>query len=100
MCTPMTTKSKLTKDDKSSKENASQYRSMIGGLLYLTATKSNIMYVVCLASRFQQEPKEPHVVVVKKIQISKRNRIVWFVESQKFRFHSDNLYRCRLGWKC
>jgi hypothetical protein len=43
------------------------YRSMIGGLLYLTATRPGIMHVVCLVARFQEEPKKEHVTVVKRI---------------------------------
>lgn len=38
---------------------------MIGGLLYLTTTKSDIMYVVCLVAKFQQDPRESHVAVKK-----------------------------------
>lgn len=40
---------------------------MIGGLLYLTNTKLDIMYAVCLAAKFQQEPKQSHVVTIKRI---------------------------------
>lgn len=63
----MTTRCKLTKDDKSTKANANWYKSMIGGLLYLTATRLDIMYIVCLVARFQQELKESHVVAMKMI---------------------------------
>lgn len=41
--------------------------SMIEGMLYLTDTRHDIMYAVCFATRFQQEPKESHVVAVKGI---------------------------------
>lgn len=58
-CTPMTTRFNLIKEDKSPKIDASQYRSIIRGLLYLTTTRSNIMYAVCLVAK--QEPKESHV---------------------------------------
>lgn len=67
VCTPMTTRCKLTKEDKSPKVDASQYRSTIGGLSYLIATRPDIIYVVCLATKFQQELRESHVVVVKRI---------------------------------
>lgn len=67
MCTPMTTGCKLKKDDKSSKEDESQYKSIFRGLLYLIGTRPNIMYAVYLADRFQQESKESHIVAVKRI---------------------------------
>lgn len=40
------------KDVESPKIDESKYRSMIGRLLYLTATRPNIMHVVCLVDRF------------------------------------------------
>jgi hypothetical protein len=38
---------------------------MIGGFLYLTQTKPNIMNVVCIVGIFQVNPKESHVVAMK-----------------------------------
>jgi hypothetical protein len=39
------------------------YRSMIGGLLYLTATRPDIMHDAFLVAIFQEDPKETHVVL-------------------------------------
>jgi hypothetical protein len=43
------------------------YQSMIGSLLYLCASRPNIMLSVCMCARFQSDPKECHLVVVKRI---------------------------------
>ncbi|KAG9447535.1 hypothetical protein H6P81_013663 [Aristolochia fimbriata] len=43
------------------------YRSMIGSLLYLTASRPDICYSVGLCARFQACPKESHVKSVKRI---------------------------------
>ena len=43
------------------------YRSMIGSLLYLCASRSDIMLSVCMCARFQANPKECHLVAVKRI---------------------------------
>jgi hypothetical protein len=43
------------------------YRSMIGSLLYLCASRPDIMLSVCMCARFQSNPKECHLVVVKRI---------------------------------
>lgn len=40
---------------------------MIGSLLYLTASRPDIMFSVCLCARFQSCPKESHLVAVKRI---------------------------------
>lgn len=65
--TPMVTRCKLSKDDESAKTDRSKYKYTIGGLLYLTTTRLNSMHVVCLVARFQADPKEAHVIVVKRI---------------------------------
>ena len=46
---------------------SSSYQGMIGSLLYLTASRPNIMFSTCLCARFQADPKESHLIVVKRI---------------------------------
>lgn len=67
MSTPMTTNCKLSKDDDSPLVDATHYRSMIGALLYLTATRPDIMQAVGMVGRFQSAPKQSHLLVVKGI---------------------------------
>jgi hypothetical protein len=55
----------LNKGGKSVDQNA--YRSMIGSLLYLCASRLDIMLSVCMCARFQSHPKECHLVPVKRI---------------------------------
>nr|GEW75592.1 integrase, catalytic region, zinc finger, CCHC-type, peptidase aspartic, catalytic [Tanacetum cinerariifolium] len=43
------------------------YRSMIGSLMYLTASRPDIMFVVCAYARHQVIPKECHLHAVKRI---------------------------------
>jgi hypothetical protein len=70
-CTPINTLMvrgcKLRKMDESSKENQTLYRSMIGSLLYVTASRLDIMQEVGSVARFQSTPKETHVQAVKRI---------------------------------
>ncbi|GJW69644.1 hypothetical protein Tco_0126561 [Tanacetum coccineum] len=44
-----------------------KYRGMIGSLLYLTASRPDIMFSVCLCARFQEDPKTSHLEAVKHI---------------------------------
>ncbi|KAL6328680.1 hypothetical protein AAG906_003365 [Vitis piasezkii] len=67
MKTPMSSSIKLEKDEKGKSINSTMYRGMIGSLLYLTASRLDIMYSVCLCARFQSCPKESHLSVVKRI---------------------------------
>jgi hypothetical protein len=43
------------------------YRPMIGSLLYLCASRPDIMLLVCMCARFQTNPKEVHLRTVKRI---------------------------------
>ncbi|GJZ25113.1 hypothetical protein Tco_0562572 [Tanacetum coccineum] len=45
----------------------SSLRSMIGSLMYVTASRSDIMFAVCACSRFQVTPKTSHLSAVKRI---------------------------------
>jgi hypothetical protein len=46
------------------------YRSMIGSLLYLTASRPDIMFSVRMCARFQANPKESHLSALKRILMS------------------------------
>ena len=44
-----------------------KYRGIIGSLLYLTASKPNIMHSVCMCAHYQSCPKESHFSAVKRV---------------------------------
>jgi len=65
--TPMVTTTKLDKDEQGKNVDIKLYRSMIGSLFYLTTSRLDIMFSVCLCARFQSCPKKSHLIVVKRI---------------------------------
>ncbi|KAJ9542728.1 hypothetical protein OSB04_029234 [Centaurea solstitialis] len=67
MKTPMAPPLTLDKDSKGKPVDVTLYRVMIGSLLYLTASRPDIMYSTCLCARYQAEPKESHLTAVKRI---------------------------------
>ncbi|KAJ9538735.1 hypothetical protein OSB04_031468 [Centaurea solstitialis] len=67
MKTPMAPPLTLDKDSKGKSVDVTLYRGMIGSLLYLTASRPDIMYSTCLCARYQAEPKESHLTAVKRI---------------------------------
>ncbi|RDY13689.1 hypothetical protein CR513_01353, partial [Mucuna pruriens] len=67
VATPLMTNEKPRKDDEASKVDASQYRSLIGSLLHLTAIRSDIIYASSLLSKFMQWPSQIHYGVAKRI---------------------------------
>ncbi|XP_059075017.1 uncharacterized mitochondrial protein AtMg00810-like [Cryptomeria japonica] len=65
--TPMETGCKLVKVDDSPLVDQSKYRSMVGSLLYLTASRLDLMQAVCLVSHYQSAPRQSHLNVVTRI---------------------------------
>ncbi|CAM8904112.1 unnamed protein product [Rhodiola kirilowii] len=65
MRTPAATHVKITKDDAGASVDQTLYRSMIGGLLCLTASRPDICQVVGVCARYQADPKESHLFQVK-----------------------------------
>ncbi|GKD93624.1 putative ribonuclease H-like domain-containing protein, partial [Tanacetum coccineum] len=66
-CTPIETNKALVKDEVAEAVDVHLYRSMIGSLMYLTASRPGIMFVVCACARFQVTPKTSHLHAVKRI---------------------------------
>ncbi|KAJ9539510.1 hypothetical protein OSB04_032243 [Centaurea solstitialis] len=64
MKTPMAPPLSLDKDSKGKPVDVTLYRGMIGSLLYLTASRPDIMYSTCLCARYQAEPKESHLTAI------------------------------------
>jgi hypothetical protein len=65
--TPMGTNGHLGLDTGGKSVDQKVYRSMIGSLLYLCASRPDIMLSVCICARLQANPKEVHLRAVKRI---------------------------------
>ncbi|GJS58420.1 ribonuclease H-like domain-containing protein [Tanacetum coccineum] len=65
--TPIEAHKALGKDEEGEDVDVHLYRSMIGCLMYLTASRPDIMFAVCLCTRFQVTPKVSHMNAVKRI---------------------------------
>ncbi|GJT94726.1 uncharacterized mitochondrial protein-like protein [Tanacetum coccineum] len=64
--TPIETNKALVKDEEAEAIDVHLYRSMIGSLMYLTASRLDIMFAVCACARFQVTPKTSHIHSVKR----------------------------------
>ncbi|GJZ93799.1 retrovirus-related pol polyprotein from transposon TNT 1-94 [Tanacetum coccineum] len=65
--TPMVEKCKLNEDLRGKPVDATLYRGMIGSLMYLTSSRPDLIYAVCLYARYQAKPIEKHLNAVKRI---------------------------------
>jgi hypothetical protein len=66
---PMRTNGHLDLNEEGKSVDRKVYRSMIDSLLYLCVSRPDIMLSVCMCARFQANPKECHLMAVKRILI-------------------------------
>jgi len=65
--TPMPLSCYMDADAAGKRVDQMKYRGLIGSLLYLTTSRPNVMFVVCLCARYQANPKESHLKAAKRI---------------------------------
>ncbi|GJU81901.1 retrovirus-related pol polyprotein from transposon TNT 1-94 [Tanacetum coccineum] len=65
--TPMVDKSKLDKDLERKPVDPTHYHGMISSLMYLTSSRPDIVFAVCMCARYQAKPTEKHLHAVKRI---------------------------------
>ncbi|GJR72449.1 hypothetical protein Tco_0084814 [Tanacetum coccineum] len=79
--TPMVKKSKLDEDPQGKTVDLTHYRRMVDTLMYLTASRPDLTFVVCMCARYQARPTEKHLHAVKRIFKYLRgtvNRRLWY----------------------
>ncbi|KAG8068859.1 hypothetical protein GUJ93_ZPchr0005g15577 [Zizania palustris] len=103
--TPMATNGHLDLNEGGKPVDQKLYRSMIGSLLYLTASRPDIMFSVCMCARFQAAPKDCHLMAVKRILRYLKHSIhigLWYPKGAKFKLigYSDSDYAgCKVDRK-
>ena len=103
--TLMSSSIKLDKNEKGKSIDSTIYRGMISFLLYLTVSRLDIMYSVCLCARFQSCPKESHLSVIKRILKYLKGTMnigLWYPKSDNFEligFSDVNFAGCKVERK-
>nr|GEY56920.1 retrovirus-related Pol polyprotein from transposon TNT 1-94 [Tanacetum cinerariifolium] len=67
MDTPMVEKSKLDADPQGKEVDPTRYREIIISLMYLTASRSDLVLAVYMCARYQAKPIEKHLHPIKRI---------------------------------
>nr|GFB09788.1 retrotransposon protein, putative, unclassified [Tanacetum cinerariifolium] len=63
--TPIVDRIKLNEDPSGIPVDQTRFRSMVGSLMYLTASRPNLVFAVCMCARYQAKPTKKHLEVVK-----------------------------------
>lgn len=93
--TPLAVNLKLSKDDGAEKVDETMYRSIIGCLLYLTATRPDLMFAASVLSRFMSNPSEIHLKAAKRVLRYVKGSVelgIWFKKAEKLQLigYSDS----------
>ncbi|GKC67937.1 hypothetical protein Tco_1100535 [Tanacetum coccineum] len=65
--TPMVERTKLDEDLSGIPVDQTRYRSMVGCLMYLTASRPDLVFAVCMCARYQSKPTKKHLEAVKRV---------------------------------
>lgn len=58
---------KLTEDGDENRVDSTVYKQLVGSLMYITTTRPDLMFVVCLLSRYMSDPREEHMQAAKRV---------------------------------
>ena len=57
----------LSTEEEGNQADGTLFKQMVGSLMYMTVTRPDLMYSVCLMSRFMSNPKDVHMAAAKRI---------------------------------
>nr|GEZ71887.1 uncharacterized mitochondrial protein AtMg00810-like [Tanacetum cinerariifolium] len=103
--TPMDIKDKLDVDQIETPVDATQYRNMIGALMYLTSSRLDIVHATCVCARYQAYPIEKYLKEVKRIfryLWGTVNMGLWYTKDSGFEligFSDADYARCKDTFK-
>jgi hypothetical protein len=95
--TPIKTNGSLDSDTSGNMVDQKMYRSMIRSLLYVTASRPDVMFSVCICVRFEASPRKSHLKATKRILRHLKhtqNVRLWYPKGAKFKLigYSDSNY--------
>ncbi|GKA48891.1 retrovirus-related pol polyprotein from transposon TNT 1-94 [Tanacetum coccineum] len=75
--TPMVDRLKLDEDPLGIPVDQTRFRSMVGSLMYLTASRPDLVFAVCMCARYQASPTKKHLEALKRVFWYLRGTINW-----------------------
>ena len=102
---PMSPSCRLDKDKNDKRIDQKLYRGMICSLLYLIVSKLDTLFSVCICARFQSNPKESHMLAIKRILrylMETHNLGLWYSKQTSIdliRFLDADYGGCRIDRK-
>nr|GFB74705.1 uncharacterized mitochondrial protein AtMg00810-like [Tanacetum cinerariifolium] len=85
--TPMAERPKLDEDKGGKLTDPTRYRGMVGSLMYLSASRPDIVFAVCMCARYQASRTDKHLFAIKRIFRYLRGTInmgLWYPKDSSF----------------
>ncbi|GKF01308.1 hypothetical protein Tco_0028231 [Tanacetum coccineum] len=85
--TPMVERSKIDEDPQGTQVDSTRYKSMVGSLMYLTASRPDLIFVVYMYARYQAKPTEKQLTTVKHVFLYLNGTInmgLWYPKDTEF----------------
>ncbi|GJW78273.1 hypothetical protein Tco_0139955 [Tanacetum coccineum] len=79
--TPMVNRSKLDEDPLGILVDQTQFRGMVGSLMYLTASRPDLVFIMCMCAKYQAKPTKKHLEVIK--------RVFWYLQGRGLGYLKD-----------
>ncbi|GJY76106.1 hypothetical protein Tco_0481222 [Tanacetum coccineum] len=64
---PMVERSNLDEDPSGTLVGPTRYRGMVGSLIYLTASRPDLVFAICMCARYQAKPTKKHLTAIKRV---------------------------------
>nr|GEY18205.1 uncharacterized mitochondrial protein AtMg00810-like [Tanacetum cinerariifolium] len=75
--TPMVDRLKLDEDLSGIPVDQTRFRSMVGSLMYLTASRPDLVFAICMCTRYQTKPTKKHLKALKRVFRYLKGTINW-----------------------
>ncbi|GJS28040.1 retrovirus-related pol polyprotein from transposon TNT 1-94 [Tanacetum coccineum] len=75
--TPMVDRLKLDEDPLGIPVDQTRFRSMVGSIMYLTTSRPDLVFVVCMCARYQASPTKNHLEALKRVFRYLKGTINW-----------------------
>lgn len=99
MCRPIVSGTKVSKQDQGSNVDPTQFKQNVGRLKYLNATRSDLMFVVSMISKYVKHHVETHLLAT--------DRILWYLKGtieMGIQYKNGGHFECSLVrqwlWRC
>nr|GEV04601.1 hypothetical protein [Tanacetum cinerariifolium] len=99
MDTPMVEKSKLDEDPQRKDVDPTHYCGMVGTFMYLTASRPDLTFVVCMCARYQEKPTEKHLYLDAKILDKVHLEVCNYWETDLLAGHQKGRKRCDIQYE-